>query len=527
MRMRQWLVLIVSFLVVSFSVPAEVSQADWEAVKATIENLKKENDEIKAENAAIKKTSAELLSKVAATKPSSADKALDNKFGPNANVVTKSGKLRIGALLQVWYYTLQTDHDALFQDGNVNGINDTNTASDNDSFRIRRTELSFNFDLNEHISATVMIDPAREAQSFPSFPDNQATSSIFKRGLNANLANVQGGVGSAPRMLQDAYILFHDYVPHHDFKIGQFKPLIGEEGIRSSAELDFVERSFLGQIGDQRDQGFSAHGEWWHADGKGNGQFQYWLGVFNGPGNYHGSGGQFQNRSDDNNFKDFNYRVLVRPFWKSECLGNMEMGFSGEFGNHGEEGEPDPVDVPLNGLNRRKVFASRIDGWAYYAPGSFGKGLWIRGEYQWQKDRNAPGAVIDLLGQGNAGDGTTQTNPKPFTTQGFYAAAGYRLWESPLWQCECPRWYRNFEFAGRYDVYQNVQIADPVRPDQTRVFQTQVFTAGVNYYMVPKSNTKIQMNYSVIRNPESGTGDPFVFNHVNNNFFVINFQTQF
>ena len=46
---------------------------------------------------------------------------------------------------------------------------------------------------------------------------------------------------------------------------------------------------------------------------------QYWLGVFDGAGNYLGSSsgafnvaGQMQNRADDNNEKDGNFRVLVR-----------------------------------------------------------------------------------------------------------------------------------------------------------------------------------------------------------------------
>ena len=68
------------------------------------ETLKKEIEELKKDNADIKKTNAELASKLKPAGASSADKALDAKYGPNASVVTKTGKLRISGLLQVWFY---------------------------------------------------------------------------------------------------------------------------------------------------------------------------------------------------------------------------------------------------------------------------------------------------------------------------------------------------------------------------------------------------------------------------------------
>src|SRR4029079_16974005 len=68
---------------------------------------------------------------------SAVDVALDNKYGPNANVTTKLGKLQIGGLLQVWFYSMQRDNRAFFDDPNVNGIVDDNSTSNNSSFRIR------------------------------------------------------------------------------------------------------------------------------------------------------------------------------------------------------------------------------------------------------------------------------------------------------------------------------------------------------------------------------------------------------
>src|SRR6185436_12982927 len=111
------------------------------------------------------------------------------------------------------------------------------------------------------------------------------------RVTNLDASAVQTGAGTTNRIFQDGYINYHGVIPHHDVQIGQFKPQLGEEGIRSSGELDFVERSMLGQLGDKRDLGIHVHGTWWDE------RFQYWLGAFDGAGNFQGSGGDFQNRS--------------------------------------------------------------------------------------------------------------------------------------------------------------------------------------------------------------------------------------
>jgi len=500
--------------------PAETSQLDLEALKKEIDELKKDNAEIRHTNS----TLARKLNPIDDT----TQVVLNSKYGPNAPVISRVGKLSMNGLVQIWYYKFQHDHNALFQDSRINGIDDTNTTSDNDSFRIRRTELRFNFDLNENITTEVLIDPAREAQSFPNLPDNQANSSIFKRGVNNNVANVQTGVGSAPRLLNNAWVDYHDFVPHHDFKIGQFKPPFGEEGVRKSGSLDFVERSMLGQLADFRDLGIYAHGSWWDDTGNGwndygdsTGRFQYWIGAFDSAGNFQESAGQTQNRSDDNSDKDFVYRVLVRPVWQQEKWGSLELGFSQQMGVHGENGPVDPVDTPLNNLNRRRTWASRMDGWGYYAPGGPLRGMWVRGEWDWQKDRNAPQQVIDILGLGNAGDGNTQTNGKPFTTQGFYVATGYHLGKSRF-ACSLPDWAKAFEFAFRYETYQNVEIADLIRNDHTDVFKTSVFTGGINYY-VSGTNTKIQINYNALHDPHINKPD-LAFHNVRNNVLVVNFQ---
>ena len=95
------------------------------------------------------------------------DTLMDNKYGPDAAVTARTGKLQIGGLVQVWYYAIQRDSRGLFDDPNGTGVRDTNSASDNSSFRIRRAELQFSIDVHENVSAYIMIDPAAEAASFP------------------------------------------------------------------------------------------------------------------------------------------------------------------------------------------------------------------------------------------------------------------------------------------------------------------------------------------------------------------------
>ena len=507
-------------LVVPAVKAADASQAEIDQLKRDIEDLRKR------------------LNSSSAPRSSNVERALDSKYGPNASVTTKNGKLTISGLVQAWYYTIQKDNRGLFDKSGATAGPDTNEGQDNSSFRIRRTELKFTMDIHENVTAVVMIDPAREATSFPNIQDNQANAGIFKTknqvapefdsangpglGSTSNIASVQAGSGAVPRLLQDAYINYHGVIPHHDFQIGQFKPWLGEEGIRSSAQLDFVERSFTGQLADARDLGASVHGTWW------DDRVQYWVGAFNGAGNYLGTAGQFQNRADDNDEKDFNYRVLVRPLWSgnSDCgcgndWGKMELGISGKMGKHGESGGPDPVDNPINGLNRRRTWAAQHDAWFYYAPGGVVRGLWVRAEGTWIKDRNAPSQVADL--EGGAADGSAfQANPKPNYVYGGYAAIGYKISESRFGE-DCGGWLKNFEFAARYDTFTNVEIADPANPSRTNNYRTEVITGGVNYY-IKGHDAKIQMNYNAMKDPDGGHNN---FHNVRNNSFVVNFQVAF
>ena len=494
--------------------------------QAELDRLKREIDDIRRK-----------LNTPAPGVRSSVDKVVDSKYGPNTSVTTKSGKLTISGLIQVWYRSIQNDNRGLFDDAAGSGMVDTNEAQDNDGFQIRRTEIKFVMDIHENVTGVIMIDPAREITSFADGRDNQGqwkrANQVAPQFNNANgpglgstssVGGVQSGSGAVPRLLQDAYINFHGVLPHHDYSVGQFKPAFGEEGIRSSAQLDFCERSFVGQLGDQRDLGMQVHGTWW------DDRFQYWVGLFDGAGSYYLSSGQYQNRADDNDEKDFSYRMLVRPLWKNETWGSIELGWSSEMGKHGESSGHDPIATPVNGLNRNQSWAIRHAAWFSYMPGGPVRGWWLRAEGAYIKDRNAPGTVVDQLGGGgteigNTGDGTglAQSTGKPFSSVGGYIATGYKISDS-IFCDSAPSWIKPFEFAFRFDTFQNVEVADPANPSHTNAYRTDIWTAGVNYY-IKGHDAKIQMNYNWVGDPSGPAAARF--HNVKNDNFIVNFQVAF
>ncbi|HLX64512.1 MAG TPA: hypothetical protein VKX17_24785 [Planctomycetota bacterium] len=461
------------------------------------------------------------------------DTMMDNKYGPDANVTTRSGKLVIGGLVQVWYYSIQNDSRGLFDSPAVTGVIDSNQASDNDSFRIRRAEVRFTMDIHENVSAFVKIDPAAEATSFPQLAVGQkslanlspefAAANAPTGGFTTNvIKSVQTGSGTIPTLLQDALINFHGIIPHHDVSVGQMLTTFNEEDFQDNGTLDFVERSYIGN-NFSRDIGAVIHGSWWCNGGAGvysgagdSGRLQYWLGLWNGPGNLFQTAGPSLNRSDDNDQKDFVATLMVRPLW-DDCWGHAELGASGRVGRHGETGNGTPTSNPVNGLDREKTWSMGYDGWAkYYAPGPL-KGLWLKGECMWLRDRNAPLTVIDLINNDfqNAGD---QANP--FSTFGYWGAIGYKLADSPMF-CNCgSSMWKNFELAFRYEVAPNVFYSAP-NPQQTNVGYTHVYTPGINYY-IKGNSAKLQVNYNFVQQPDGPLGQPF--HHTRADSLAVNFQ---
>ncbi|MCZ7646423.1 MAG: OprO/OprP family phosphate-selective porin [Planctomycetota bacterium] len=503
------------------------------------------NDVTQAEYDQLKKELEDLKRQLDATTPigprsTAVDNALDNKYGPDANVTTRSGRLTIGGLLQVWYYSIQNDNHGWVdadQLGSTPGGTGwgSNEVADNDSFRVRRSELRFTMDIHENITAYVSIDPAREATSFPTFPTNVGSgisgdSAVFyNAGVNSfgggavgpqgHIRNpqVRSGSGEANRALQDAYINYHGAIPHHDFTVGQFKRHLGEEGTRDSKSLDFTERAMITQLADLRDLGIQVHGSWWDE------RFQYWIGGFDGAGT---AFQQRQNRANDTDNFDLVAAVLLRPLWQDEKWGSIEIGYSFMGGNGGDGGNfARATASPYDGLQRRETYHSLMYAYGMWKAGSESpvRGWWVRGEWGRYRDRFGPTDVaIDANGVLAA-----TFDPATFSVQGWYVSMGYNLGES-VFADDVGGWVKPMEFVFRYDVMENLFYSDLDNPTrELDVFKTQVITAGINYY-IKGHNAKIQLNYNWVNeddDSDSGAGaGSRQTREVRNDNLVLNFQ---
>ncbi|MCW8131646.1 MAG: hypothetical protein KIS92_14970 [Planctomycetota bacterium] len=497
------------------------SKEDFEKLKKEVEELKKMADERKPG--------------VSASTADRATDATDAKYGVQQKVTTRQGKLTIGGLVQVWYYHIADDNQGWVENKPFGFRRGSNEANDNDGYRIRRAELKFTMDISENVTAVVMIDPAREATSFPSLPATQSStnsgdSTAFVNDQALGLNGVRTGGGNANRLLQDAYINVHGMLPHHDVTTGQFRRKLGEEGVRDSAQLDFCERAMITQLADMRDLGMQIHGSWW------DDRFQYWLGRFDGAGT---AFQQHQNRSDDNDAKDWVASFLVRPIWKQETWGSLELGYSIMYGKGGESGGHFTGDFTgqfeTDGLNQAKTTHSLMYAYLAYMPGGPVKGWWMRGEWGQYRDRFASNVV--------SSSAIAVNRPAPFEIQGWYASTGYKLSDS-IWADSLrdgnfiAKLLADFEFVARYERMENLflpgVVVNPPNGDirQMDVFATEVVTVGFNYYF-KGHNAKLQVNFNMVdeKNEDkdiSSTAGGASFRRfvreVENNNLVVNFQ---
>jgi hypothetical protein len=500
---------------------------------APVEDLRKEVEQLRKE---ISGRNDAKLSPIGAV-----DRVTESKYGPGAQTETKSGKLQIGGLVQVWYQHIGNDNVGIVKAAPGNNLDpapgagaasgpEQNETLDNDTFRVRRTELRFTLDIHENITAYVMIDPARETNElFTPAPTFSLHNAAFSNpGLADGIGQQLPGANIIiPQILQDAYINYHGVVPHHDFTIGQFKPPSGEESWRNSGQLDFVERAMVTTTNNMRDIGLMVHGSFFEE------RLQYWAGVFNGPDGTvltdpdYDEGG---NRSDDNDAKDIAWRILARPVWsESAWYGRLELGYARTDGWRGESGHGFDPDRAVNGLNRQQTAINRNAAWAWYRPNGPVKGMWLRGEWGSYRDIFPVPDATSLLGLGSGPLG--QLDPKSATVSGWYAATGYRLFESIFADRlknsgGVTNWMNNLEFAFRYEIYQNIAAEDLVRPDrEVDLFKTQVVTLGMNYY-IKKHDAKIQANYIIVDEPSDHNPNRGL-REVNNNMFILNFQVMF
>ena len=471
------------------------------------------------------------------------DAFTDCHYGPNEVARTKNGKLTIGILTQVWYQHINNSSRGLVvpAPGNALPQSEPGQLNDNDTFRIRRTEMRFNIDINENVNAYVMIDPTRESNvqftPVPTFPLHNTilTNSHILDGSNRHAGNT-----IIPQKLQDAYINYHGIIPHHDFTIGQFKPPSGEEAWRNSGQLDFVDRAMVTSVNNVRDIGVMAHGSW--VDGR----VQYWVGAFNGPDGTVLNDPEIVeggNRPDTNDSKDVAERVAVNPVWSTEkWYGRLQVGYARTDGEHGRDGQGFSLAQAVNGLNRQRTKIYRNAAWLWYRPNDKAKGLWVRGEFGDEHDVYDPFFRTDLLNlgsgdstgaiafpDGNSLDSSGQAAPKPVTIYGYYAAMGYKFSDSIFAKCleNGNAWEKilhDMEFCARFEQFQNVAAESLSNPDRnTSLFRTNAFWGGINYY-IKGYDARIQMNYIAVRDPVNALRG---IRDYSNNTFIMSFQVMF
>lgn len=149
-------------------------------------------------------------------------------FPPPTTLKVADGELKFGLLLQAWYImddSAQASSGTSYL-GNPTGVND---------FRLRRAEIKLGGKVTPSWGYEVMIDPTKS----PSVT-----------------------AGADGKVIQDLGITFLG-LKGHEFTLGQKKIAMTEEGLRSSSEIDFIERARITRvIGDQRQAGFFYKGEY-------------------------------------------------------------------------------------------------------------------------------------------------------------------------------------------------------------------------------------------------------------------------
>ncbi len=130
---------------------------------------------------------------------------------------------------------------------------------------------------------------------------------------------------SVYKSITDAYMNVH-YWEGFQFTIGKFKQPFSYEDLIQDRYVPTMERSMMDQLCPQRDEGAMIHGEKLFC-----GRFDYALAISNGDPN--------DSTIDNNNDKDFNARVVVRPFYDANGCGllhGLQLGLAGSLGVENE-----------------------------------------------------------------------------------------------------------------------------------------------------------------------------------------------
>ena len=156
---------------------------------------------------------------------------------PNAIKIGSEGELKFGLLLQSWYvaddspFAIPTGTTTSSTLGNFVGAN---------TFRLRRAEIKLNGKVNADWAFEVMLDPAKAIVS---------------------TANAASPNTNDAKILQDLAVTYTGF-KGWELALGQKKIAVTEEGVRSSSELDFPERSqIVRAVSDRRETGFFVKGD--------------------------------------------------------------------------------------------------------------------------------------------------------------------------------------------------------------------------------------------------------------------------
>jgi hypothetical protein len=140
------------------------------------------------------------------------------------------GELKFGLLLQIWYVA---DDSPYSTSGGGNSTLGNNIGAN--TFRLRRSEIKLNGKVNGSWAFEVMFDPSKSITPQTS--------------------------GTDGKILQDLAVTYTGF-KGYELSLGQKKIILGEEGIRSSSELDFPERSQISRAyTDRRETGFFFKGD--------------------------------------------------------------------------------------------------------------------------------------------------------------------------------------------------------------------------------------------------------------------------
>ena len=112
------------------------------------------------------------------------------------------------------------------------------------------------------------------------------------------------------KSITDAYMNVH-YWDQFQFEMGKFKQPFSYEDLIQDRYVPTMERSMMDQLVPQRDEGAMIHGEKLL-----DGRFDYAFAICNGDPN--------DSTLDDNNDKDLNGRVVLRPFYDADNCGALD-----------------------------------------------------------------------------------------------------------------------------------------------------------------------------------------------------------